>query len=106
MSDDIKQLATLAWDRKRSYFNLKEKFQDNLTFAFSGGMWIADRNFIAFLNAFCNIEQLTVEDIYSVPRQVNPTELLQLCKEKYQFAANAWAVEYANLSKIRRSDDV
>ena len=47
-----------------------------------------------------------MEDIYSVPRQVNPVELLKQCKEKYQYAANSWAVEYAKLAKVRRAKDV
>ena len=106
MSDNIKNKATLAWNRKRSYLNLQEKFNDDLTFAHNGGMWCANRELIAFLNAFKDLEQLTVCDIYNVPRQVNPGELLYLCKEKYQYAANAWAVEYAKLSRIRKSENV
>ena len=103
---DIKELATLAWDRKRSYLNLQEKFQDLLVFPFAGGMWRADRETIAFLSVFIDVEQITLEDIYAVPRQVNPTELLQLCKEKYQYAANSWAVEYAKLASVRRASNV
>jgi hypothetical protein len=106
MVDDIKQKAKLAWDRKLSYFNLKEKFQDQLTFAHGGGMWTADKATIAFLTAFQDVEHITMEDVYNVPRQVNPVELLKMCKEKYQFAANSWAVEYNNISRTRRSDDV
>ena len=106
MSDNIKQLAKLAWDRKLSYLNLQERFQDELTFAHSGGMWRADKETISFLNAFSNIDQITFEDIYNVPRQINPSELLEVCKQKYQFAANAWAVEYAKLAKVRKADNV
>jgi len=106
MSEDIKQLAKLAFDRKLSYLNLQERFQNDLTFAHSGGMWRADRETIAFLTAFDDVEQITLEDIYSVPRQVNPAELLTQCKEKYQYAANAWAVEYAKLSRVRRAENV
>lgn len=106
MVDEIKQKAKSAWDRRLCYLNLKEKFQDHLTFAHSGGMWTADRETIAFLTAFHDVEQITMEDIYNVPRQVSPSELLKLCKEKYQFAANSWAVEYNNISRTRRSEDV
>jgi hypothetical protein len=106
MSEDIKQKAKLAWDRKLSYLNLQERFQDDLTFAYSGGMWRANRETVAFLVAFVDVEQIIAEDIYGVPRQVNPAELLKQCKEKYQYAANAWAVEYAKLAKVRRSDNV
>jgi hypothetical protein len=103
---NIKDLVKLAFDRKLSYLNLQEKFRDELTFAFSGGMWRADKETIAFLTAFPGIDQITLEDIYNVPRQVNPVDLLNLCKEKYQFAANAWAVEYTKLARIRRAEDV
>jgi hypothetical protein len=106
MSDDIKQKAKLAWDRKLSYLNLQERFQNDLVFAHSEGMWRADRETVAFLTAFCDVEQITMEDIYCVPRQVNPLSLLNLCKQKYQFAANAWATEYANLTKVRKAEDV
>lgn len=106
MVDDIKQTAKLAWDRKLSYLNLKEKFQDTLTFVYNEGIWRADRETIAFLSAFNGIDQIIFEDIYGVPRSVNPIELLNLAREKYQFAANAWAVEYAKLSKVRRSENV
>ena len=106
MSSDIKELAKLAWDRKLSRLNLKERFQDDLVFAHTGGMWRADRETVAFLTAFDGVEQITMEDIYGVPRQVNPTELLKICREKYQYAANAWAVEYARLAQIRRADNV
>jgi hypothetical protein len=106
MSEDIKQLAKLAWDRKLSYFNLQERFQDELTFAHSGGMWRANRETIAFLTAFDDVEQITMEDIYNVPRQVNPKDLLKFCKEKYQYASNSWAVEYNKLANIRRADNV
>lgn len=106
MSENIVEQAKLAWNRKLSYFNLQEQFQDQLVFAHSSGMWRADRETIAFLSAFADIDHITAEDIYGVPRQIKPAELLDLCKQKYQFAANAWAVEYANLSKVRRSSDV
>jgi hypothetical protein len=69
-------------------------------------MWRADRETIAFLIAFQDIQSIVIEDIYNVPKQVNPVELLTLCKQKYQYAANAWAVEYAKLSRIRREQDV
>jgi len=106
MSEDIKQLAKSAWDRRLSYLNLQERFRDELTFAHGGGMWRADRETIAFLTAFQDIQQITIEDIYGVPKQVDPIELLTLCKQKYQYAANAWAVEYAKLSRVRRAQDV
>lgn len=106
MTDDIRQQAKLAWDRKQAHANLYEKFQEMLVFSHSGGMWRADRETIAFLSCFPGIEQMTVEDIYNVPRQVNPVELLALCKEKYQFAANSWSVEYKNLARIRKADGV
>ncbi len=106
MSDSIVEQAKLAWNRKLSYFNLQEQFQNQLVFAYSSGMWRADRETIAFLSAFADVERITAEDIYGVPRQIDPAELLTLCKQKYQFAANAWAVEYAKLSKVRKAADV
>ena len=103
---DIKEKAMLAWNRKHSYYNLKEKFQDDLNFSHSSGMWCANKEFISFLTAFQNVDQIVLEDIYNVPRTVNPVELLEVSKEKYQFAANAWAVEYNKLAKVRQAKNV
>lgn len=105
---EIQKQAKLAWDRKQAYANIKEKYQESLTFSLFGGTWKADRELISFLSAFSNknIKNLTLEDIYGVPRQVEPEELLKTCIEKYQFVANTWAVEYRELSRIRRADNV
>lgn len=106
MSDEIKQIAKAVWDRSLAKTNLKQKFQDSLLFSYNGGMWSADRETVAFLSAFANIEHLIVEDIYGVPRPVNPSELLNECVQRYQYAANAWAVEYQKFANTRRADDV
>jgi hypothetical protein len=105
---DIQQTIKAAWNRKQVYAAIKEKFQESLTFSHSGGMWKADRETISFLSAFLHFspEQITMEDIYGVPRQVNPKELLDLCITKYQYVANNWAVEYRELSSIRRAENV
>ena len=103
---DIKNDIKLAWDRKQAQQSLKEKLNAELIFAHNGGMWCANRETISFLNAFPNISEMTVEDIYGIPRQVNPMELLELCKQQYQFATNAWAVEYQKLARIRRANDL
>jgi len=106
MNKEIKQKAKAAWDRSLLRTNLKQHFQDQLNFAYSGGMWRADRETIAFLSAFRDIEHLVVEDIYGVPRAVNPQELLEQCIERYQYAANTWSQEYRKFSQTRRVDDV
>ena len=58
MSEDIKQLAKLAWDRKLSYLNLQERFQDELTFAYSEGMWCADRETLLFSQPSLTLSKL------------------------------------------------
>jgi len=106
MNEKIKQKAKAAWDRSLLHTNLKQRFQDQLNFAHDGGMWQADRETIAFLSAFDNCEHLVVEDIYGVPRKVNPQELLSQCVERYQYAANAWSCEYHEFARTRRAEDV
>jgi hypothetical protein len=106
MNEEIKTKAKAAWDRSLLRTNLKQRFQDQLNFAYSGGMWRADRETIAFLSAFNNREHLVVEDIYGVPRTINPTELLEQCIERYQYAANTWSAEYHQFSQTRRASDV
>lgn len=103
---DIKSNIKLAWNRKQAQQNLKEKLNSELMFAHQGGMWCADRSTISFLSAFPNISEMVVEDVYGIPRKVNPMELLDLCKQKYQYATNAWAVEYQKLARTRRADDL
>jgi len=103
---EIEQLAKETWDRRLAYKNLEAQHHNMLHFAFQGGMWRADTLTISFLTAFQDVESIVMADIYNVPRRVNPVELLALCKEKYQFMANSWADQYAELGKIRKASDV
>jgi len=103
---DIKKQAKAAWDRSLHKTNLKQKFQDTLIFSHDNGMWNADRETIAFLSAFRNSNHLIVEDIYGVPRSVDPSKLLAECVERYQYAANRWSNDYQAFAQTRRADDV
>jgi len=102
----IRELSQKHWDRKHAQRLLHESMQDQLIFAHSNGMWRANRELIAFLSAFQHTNHLVVEDIYGVPRTVNPQELLEQACQRYQSAANAWAVAWADLAKVRKAADV
>lgn len=101
---DIRETVKLAWDRKQSLHNLRVDMHDRLVLHMFDGTWKVDRELIAFLQAFQDCDQIVMEDVYEVPRTVNPQELLKRAKEEYQFVTNAWAVKYKEIARKRKVD--
>ena len=102
---DIEEKFKLQFDRKLAYRNLTEKMNSRLCIAHQGGLWKCDREFISFLNAFQNSDELVVIDMNDVPRKVNVQELLHEAKGKYTEVTNDWMVEWDHLRNIRSVDN-
>jgi hypothetical protein len=77
---------------------LKEKYQGKLTFAHSGGMWLAGPELLAALSA-CTGPTSVLLDLYETPVKVTPNEFRDLVRAHWQEQMNAWLVEYEQLSK-------
>lgn len=95
--EQIKQ-ATNYQTNKRI---LKEKIQGDLHFAYNNGLFKATPELISFLNAW-DVEELYIEDTYQNPIKVNRSELLDLSKQHYQIAMNAWHIQHEEIKRKRK----
>jgi hypothetical protein len=80
---------------------LREKIYADLHFAYNGGLFKASQELIGFLNAWESAE-IFLEDTYQNPIRVNRKELLELAKEHYQIAMNAWHIQHEELKRVRK----
>lgn len=103
---DLKELTGIAFDRALAQKNLIEAQKSRLTFAHNGAIWYITTEFMALLNLYQNENEIIILDANSIPRKINPTELLNLAKVKHQEVMNDWIIEYSKLSRIRTAKDV
>jgi len=77
---------------------LKEKYTNQLTVAYSGGMFKIDQTLISFLSQTeCDI----ITDIYDNPVRINRVEFLNMATTTYNQVMSKWLEETDNLSKMR-----
>lgn len=80
---------------------LREKIQTDLHFTYNGGLFKATPELIAFLNCY-NLYEMVIEDTYQNPIQVNREEVLDLARQHYQMAMNAWHLQHEELKRVRK----
>ena len=80
---------------------LREKIQADLHFTHNGGLFKASQELIAFLHCY-ELSELVLEDTYQNPIRVNREELLDLAKQHYQMAMNAWHIQHEELKRVRK----
>lgn len=105
---DTQELQTLA-DSKFNHLifrkNLKERVAAQLATPHGGGLFVASKELIAFLQIW-DTEELVLEDMYGNPIKCLRLQLLSDLKQAYQYAMNAWHVEFEQSKKIRKAVDV
>ena len=100
---DTKQLITEAKIRfnhnsAKSY--LKDKYNNKLSVAAQGGLWLATPELISILTAF-DEDSIVLIDEYDNPLVIDRVELLKTIKLTYHTVMLAWAEEWAVLEKKR-----
>jgi hypothetical protein len=80
---------------------LREKIQTDLHFAHNGGLFKASMELIAFLNCY-DLYEMVIEDTYQNPIRVKREELLELAKQHYQMAMNAWHIQHEEIKRARK----
>lgn len=80
---------------------LREKIQTDLHFAYNGGLFKTTPELIAFLNSY-DLYEMVIEDTYQNPIQVVREELLDLARQHYQMAMNAWHIQHEELKRARK----
>jgi hypothetical protein len=101
---ELDQLVTeikQATDYQTNKIILREKIQTDLHFAYNGGLFKASQELIAFLHC-CDSSELVLEDTYQNPIKVAREELLELAKQHYQMAMNAWHIQHEELKRARK----
>ena len=101
---DINQLVTQikqATDYQVNKRILREKIQTDLHFAYNNGLFKATPELFSFVVAWGE-EELFVEDTYQNPIKVNRLEFLDLCKQHYQMAMNAWHIQHEEIKRARK----
>ena len=103
---DIKESAKLSYDRKLALKNLEEQQQARLIVVYANGLWKVDPILITLLTSYSDQSEIALLDANNIPRKVNPTELLNLAKQRHQEVLNDWLVEYNKQAKIRSAAHV
>lgn len=99
--DPLRELAELRFTHATFRKSLREKIEAQLAVAHNGGLFKATPELISFLSCWAD-DEIFLEDLYSNPIKCNRKELLFAIKEAYQFAMNAWHVEFEASKNIRK----
>jgi hypothetical protein len=99
-AENLKTLADAKFKHALFRKNLRERIESQLSVAHGGGLFKASPELISFLHCWTDAE-LVIEDLYNNPIKCNRVQLLTALKEAYQFALNAWNIDFENSKKIR-----
>ena len=99
--DSLRQLAEFRFAHATFRKNLQERVEGQLSVAHNGGLFKATQELISFLYCWDN-DTLFIEDAYHNPVKCDRILLLSQLKEAYQFAMNAWHVDFEASKKIRK----
>lgn len=102
----LKDLVDHSYDRALAQKILQEKQLGRLLIAYRGGMWIVDPTLLSLLSLYQDQEAIVLPDSNSIPREINPSELLAKAKQRHQEILNDWLHEYQELVKIRTAKHV
>ena len=104
--ETLKNLAKTKFDHILFRKNLRERIEAQLSVAYNGGLFKATPELMAFLWMWPENE-MVLEDAYHNPIKIDDkVKLLLQLEEAYQFAMNAWHVDFENSKKIRNASNV
>ncbi len=101
MIEELVQQIKQSTDYQINKKILREKTQADLHFAYNSGLFKATPELFSFVVAW-DEEELFLEDTYQNPIKVNRLEFLDLCKQHYQMAMNAWHIQHEELKRARK----
>lgn len=97
---NLQALAEAKFNHAIFRKNLREKIETQLAVAHNGGLFKASPELISFLHCWDETE-VFLTDEFKNPIKCNREQLLNQLKEAYQFAMNAWHIEFEKSKKIR-----
>lgn len=99
--ENLHALAEQRFDHALYRKNLRERVATQLAVAHNGGLFIATQELIAFLCCW-EEDAIFLEDTYQNPIKCDRMSLLAALKEAYQYAMNAWHIDFEESKKIRK----
>ncbi len=106
-TDELKALAEAKFNHSLFRKNLRERTEAQLVVAHNGGLFKATKELICFVSLWDPTNpNLFLEDSYGSPIKCNREVLKKQLEEAYQFAMNAWHVDFEESKKIRNSSNV
>ena len=103
---DLVELAKIKFDHALHRVTLREKIETQLCITHNGGMFKATKELICFVSLWDPTNPtLFLEDLYGNPIKCNREELKKQLEEAYQYAMNAWWVEFEEMKRVRKISD-
>ena len=102
---NLKQIAESKFKHALFRKNLKERIEAQLVVAHNGGLFKSTTELIAFVSCW-DTEEVFLIDQYYNPIKCDRLKLLAQLKESYQYAMNAWHIEFEKSKQIRTNSDV
>lgn len=103
--NDLESLSQARFEHQQAKQNLKERADQQLIFAHGDGLFRASPELIVFLTCWTD-DTLVLQDLYQNPVQVDRAQILEQARQCYQYAMNAWYLEYQQIKHARRGRDV
>jgi hypothetical protein len=101
--ENLKELADAKFKHALYRKNLRERIEAQLAVAYNGGLFKATPELMGFLWMWPSNE-MVLEDVYHNPIKIDDkVKLLLQLEEAYQFAMNAWHVDFEESKKIRNA---
>lgn len=111
--ENLELYARERFELNRQKQTLKEQQQQRLTVTYNGGLFRVDMTLLNYLymknaNAglFNQSTKCIIPDSYDTPIEIDCTELIVLCEQRWQEVYNDWYNEYQELKTKRKAGDV
>lgn len=102
----IEEEIQKQFDHQLTKKNLREKNQQTLTISENGGLFKISPELFAMLTMF-DEDNIILEDSFGNPILIkNRQDFLYKCKTKYHEVMNNWHVEYEQLKRIRKPEQL
>lgn len=105
ISNRLKEVAEAKFELAVARKTLEERAEQQLLVAYNGGLFRASTQLISFLTTW-PVDTLYLKDEYVRPVEVDRVVLLAKLSQAYVAAMNDWHIEYQQLIKIRKADNV
>ena len=108
-AEKLEKLANTKFDLKAAKVNLLERMDNQLTFAYDGGLFKASNDLLAVLHSYqtAGWQEIVVLDVYQNPIKIKNVDLFTtMVRECIQAQLNEYMRDYNELKKVRKGDQL